>query len=447
MLIGFGIFYLIFGLDDLFIDVVAWINVQGPRELSPRMLKKMAMQKQKRIAIIVPAWKEGQIIDRMLLGNLQRIEYQNYDFFVGVYPNDSETCNAVEKAAAIDARIHPVINCRPGPTSKGQILNYVVDQILEYETAHGVIFDALLMQDSEDVIHPKTLPLVNVFLKKYDFIQVPVFSLDLNLFQLVGGTYVDEFSEHHTKDILVRSQLNAAIPSAGVGTALSRALFIKVRERNKGSLLNENTVTEDYELGVTAHALGFLAKFCCFYYQQNQKKEFIATREYFPKKFMRSVRQKTRWTTGIALQGHRNLGWVGKLSNRYFLFRDRKGILTNIATFIGYPIVFLAVLLQLNGVEFPFRDGIFYYILFANLFLMINRLFQRALSVYRVYGAAPLLTLPLRWPIANLINCLATVRALYQYLIALYTKKTIAWVKTEHELPELFSGVPARPHP
>lgn len=437
-LIWLGVFYLICGLDDLFIDLVALFDNQGPRKLNTKLLKKMMAAPQKRIAIIVPAWKEGQIIDRMLLGNLERIEYTNYDFFVGVYPNDLETCQAVEKAALLDKRVHRVVNCRPGPTSKGQILNYVVENILQFENERGAHFDAVLMQDAEDVIHPKTLPLVNLYLGKYDFIQVPVFSLKVNPLQLVGGTYIDEFSEHHTKDILVRSHMQAAVPSAGVGTGLSRELILKMREVNEGKLLNENTVTEDYELGVRAHSLGLKSKFACFYYDQAGKREYIATREYFPKKFMRSVRQKTRWTTGIALQGNKNLGWIGKFSNQYFLFRDRKGLLTNIATFIGYPIVLLSFLLNMKGVEFPYQGGVFYYILYANVILMINRFLQRAYCVTRVYGVFAVIAIPLRWPVANLINCLATVRALYQYLVSIFTRTTIAWVKTEHELPEFF---------
>ncbi len=438
VLIWLGVFYLLCGLDDLFIDLVAVFDNQGPRKLNAKLLKKMTTTPEKRIAIIVPAWKEGQIIDRMLLGNLSRIEYANYDFFVGVYPNDLETCQAVEKAAQQDSRVHRVINSRPGPTSKGQILNYVVDSILQFENERGVRFDAVLMQDAEDVIHPKTLPLVNLYLGKYDFIQVPVFSLNVSPFQLVGGTYIDEFSEHHTKDILVRSHLNAAVPSAGVGTGLSRELVLKMRELNRGQLLNETTVTEDYELGVRAHAMGFLSKFACFYYDKAGKREYIATREYFPKKFMRSVRQKTRWTTGIALQGNKNLGWIGRFSNQYFLFRDRKGLLTNIATFIGYPIVLLALWLSMRGIEFPYHGGVFDSILYVNVLLMLNRLSQRAYCVTRVYGPWAVLTLLLRWPVANLINCLATVRALYQYSLSTITRTTIAWVKTEHELPDFF---------
>ncbi len=440
--------YLVFGLDDFFIDFVAAVRRLKPQRLSQSDLDQLEELPEKHIAIIVPAWHEGNIIDRMLAGNAARIEYANYHFFVGVYPNDHATVDAVREVSKTLPNVHAVVNYKDGPTSKGQILNYVLKQILDYEKKAGFQFSAFHMQDAEDLIHPKVLKLVNERLDRYDFIQVPVFSLEVKAKQFVAGTYVDEFAESHTKDILVREALGAAIPSAGVGTTLARRLVLAMMRQNDGWVFNEGSVTEDYELGVRAHAAGFKPHVACTYYQDAEtgRSEYIATREYFPKMFSRSVRQKTRWTVGIALQGYRNLGWVGGLANRYFLLRDRKGILANAATFVGYPTLLLASAYAAFIDSAPateiFASPGMQALLAINASLMCLRLIQRMRCVARVYGVHAALPVVLRWPLGNAVNALAAFRAVKQDVAARFNKATIAWAKTDHELPDFF-GQPA----
>lgn len=437
--LGLSMIYLISGIDDFFIDLVAWLKGLRPEELTQETIRRLGTQKQKRIAIIVPAWKEGRIIARMLQGNTDRILYQNYDFFVGVYPNDPESVDEVNRISQTFPHVHAVVNLKPGPSSKGQMLNRVFQAICEFERETGAHFDGFLMQDSEDIVHPNILQLVNDRLEHYDFVQTPVFSLVVRRGQLVASTYMDEFAEHHTKDLLVRNHLKAAIPSAGVGTALSRELIDSMR-RELGHVFNEGSLTEDYELGVTAHRLGFRSHFACAFYRTAEgKREFIATREYFPKKVKRSIRQKARWSIGICLQGWRNLGWKGPLKDRYFLYRDRKGLFTNPTVFLNYPCLIL--LLVFPNLSFSFGSKFeFGCLLAVNVALMANRLFQRAVSVSRVYGISATFPIPLIWPVANFINAAATLSAIRQDIVSRFTRRAVAWVKTEHELPEFFGG-------
>ena len=84
-LLALSVIYVISGLDDAILDIVAWGFKLRPKALNPSEMKAMESRPEKNIAIMVPAWDEGEIIDRMLLGNLSRIDYRNYHFFVGVY--------------------------------------------------------------------------------------------------------------------------------------------------------------------------------------------------------------------------------------------------------------------------------------------------------------------------------------------------------------------------
>lgn len=438
--------YLVSGMDDVFIDFVAWFKRLRPRKLSGSDLDKMDHHPEKMLAIIVPAWDEGEIISRMILGNLGRIEYQNVHFFVGCYPNDPETVIAVRALEDTHAQVHAVVNFKDGPTSKGQILNWVIDSILDWERQSGLEFDAFLMHDSEDLIHPKSLKLINVSLDQSDFIQIPVFSLARSPWAIVAGIYIDEFAESHTKDMLVRSYLGGGVPSAGVGTCMSRDFVLGHKLQNEGRLFNDGCLTEDYELGMLAGIQGARQEFLATYFVDplTGRSEFIATREYFPKAFKRSVRQKCRWTLGIALQSWRSIRWRGTCAQRYFLFRDRKGLITNPLMVIGYLWIGLLffwihfapdVVTNLQGSRLAFVAGL------TGVFA-VNRMLQRMICVARVYGLGLSLLVPLRIPVGNIINCLAVLNAVAKDSHARFTRKSLVWAKTTHELPENFGLSP-----
>lgn len=446
LVLTLSVIYFVSGLDDTFVDLVAYAFRLKPRRISRAQMRVIDSTPEKRIAVLIPAWDEGNVIDRMIHGNIRRIEYSNYHFFVGVYPNDPLTLQKVQALEKQYSNVHAVVNHKPGPTSKGQILNHVVNQVLAFEVSQRLQFHAFHMQDAEDLVHPKALKLVNSELDRFTFIQIPVFSLEVRATRLVAGTYMDEFAELHTKDILVREKLGAAVPSAGVGTTLSRQLVLQLIEHNRGFLFNEKTLTEDYELGVVSHSLGTRPHFACAYYlPESKNREYIATREFFPKTFSRAIRQKTRWTTGIAIQGWKHLGWRGSLFNRYFLARDRKGILTNFATLLGYPAVLFLSLSACSLESSPWDELLssppICLILFANLCFMLNRVVQRALSSYRVYGYRSLWSLLIRWPVGITVNALAGVRSVKHHVSTWFTDSALKWSKTEHELPECF-GTP-----
>lgn len=435
------------GLDDLFIDLIAWLKGCRPRCLSGDETETMCNQEEKAIAIMVPAWEESDVIARMLIGNSSRIRYSNYHFFVGVYPNDSRTRREVRAAGRVYANIHAVVNDLPGPTSKGQALNQTIEGIFEYGRRHGIEFDALLMHDAEDVIHPLGLKLVSHHLDQAEFVQIPVFSLSCSVRQLVAGTYIDEFAEAHAKDLLVRTKLAAAVPSAGVGTALSLALVDRLRHQNGGHVFSESSLTEDYELGIRAHGLGAPGHFACVWCEDTEtgRPDLIATREYFPKTFRQSVRQKARWITGIAFQGSRNLRWTGSWANRYFLARDRKAPLTSLATLLGYLNLVYVGLYAWLWDPLPLRAVAALpavALLFAvNVLFMCNRLLQRHVCVGRVYGVRSALPILIRWPLAIIINACASLRAIRQHATALVGGKKIEWAKTSHEIPDTFEPV------
>jgi bacteriophage N4 adsorption protein B len=434
--------FLIVGADDLCVDAIAWIKRLRPQFLDTNALEKLMLLPEKRVAIIVPAWDEGDLMEHMLRGNIHRLRYQNYCFFVGVYPNDEATCEAVARVSLEFGNVYAVMNSRPGPTSKGQMLNETIAFVQAKGEEQNSPFDVLLMQDAEDILHPLSLKLINSEMEVADFLQTPVFSLPLRFRHWVGGTYMDEFAELHTKDLLVRSHLKAGVPSAGVGTALHWRLVKQILQW-RGHLFQEGSLTEDYELGLSCASAGARSRFVCAWYRNSQgEREYIATREFFPKSFWRSVKQKTRWNIGIIFQGTEQLGWRGRFLWRYFLYRDRRGLLTNPLTIFGYTTTLAVATLpawapEARGMYESPEHSI---LLWSTAAIMGNRLFQRALCTARVYGLKTLLSLPLRWPLGAAINACATVRAASHYVQSRWGHRTLVWGKTEHELPDFMKS-------
>lgn len=219
-----------------------------------------------------------------------------------------------------------------------------------------------------------------------------------------------------------------------------------------GFYLKRDTLTEDYFLGLTCHDLKIPSHFSCDYYEVNDPKtgkitrEYIATRELFPQKMKTSIKQKTRWTLGISLQGLAHRPW--KSSNffaMYFLWRDRKGL-------VNAPIFTASLFFTVYCISSYFAYGSwpilrhipyqhFLLIMMWSIFMFsIMRLLNRIFLVMRIYGLKMAMVVPLRWILSNFINTACTYNAIQQWANAKYLGKHPAWSKTEHIVPEGFGA-------
>src|SRR5690606_20704954 len=84
---------LLLGLDDLVIDLTFWIR-QAWRRLTtcrrnePADEKRLFQVTEKPLAVMVPAWNEAGVIGTMAQLAAVTLDYENYQIFVGTYPND-----------------------------------------------------------------------------------------------------------------------------------------------------------------------------------------------------------------------------------------------------------------------------------------------------------------------------------------------------------------------
>jgi adsorption protein B len=437
LLVPLAVIFILSGLDDLSVDV-AWIAAsvarrfqKNPDPWPPASDASGEPAPEKHVAIMVPLWKEHAVIAHMLEHNLAALRYTNYHFFVGAYPNDDPTLDAVTSVANRFANVHLATCPHDGPTSKADCLNWIYQHIGLYEEQTGERFDLFVLHDAEDIIHPQELQVMNAYADRYDYIQLPVLALETPFSALTHGVYCDEFAENHSRDMVVRSEFGCFVPGAGVGTAYRREALDKLAVTETNRVFEPSALTEDYECGLRLHRLGCSQVFVPLKRVPGATVDFVATREYFPQSWRTARRQRTRWVTGITLQGWERFGWRGSISEIYWLWRDRKGLIGNPLGVLANTVFFYGVATGLWSRVTPVSKEL----CLAAFAFQLWRLGLRMYFVSRVYGLAYSLGVPIRVFYANLLNAAATFGALYQYASAKRKGHALRWLKTEHAYP------------
>jgi adsorption protein B len=417
---------LISGFDDLLVDIVwavawLWERIGGGASSEENKPERQ----QKRIAIFVPLWREHAVIRRMLEHNIAAIDYENYDIFIGAYPNDDPTLQAIREIGARYHNVFLAVCPHEGPTSKADCLNWIYQRMLIHEEECGVVYQIVVTHDAEDIIHPQSLSTLAQHSDRFDMVQIPVLPLPTGPLEIVHGIYCDEFSESQTKDMRVRRIMGSFTPSSGVGTGYSREALDRLAMASNNCIFEPGCLTEDYENGMRLHHFGCPQIFIPLAAE-------VATREYFPRDLRSAIRQRTRWMTGIALQTWERHGWKGSLGDVYWLWRDRKGLIGNPLS-LATNILFVYCLATCWWMPAAQRLGP--RLAAATLALLVYRTAVRMACVGRIYGPMFALAAPLRSVCANFINAMASFLATYQYARAKIRREPLRWLKTEHGYP------------
>lgn len=467
-----AIIILLSSIDDFYVDLQYWTLTlrrafRRNRFGLPAKAGDLDKRPEQAIAIFVPAWQESEVIGKMIANTMRAQHYKNFHIFVGCYHNDPDTGEVVDQLHRIYPNVHRVDVGHDGPTSKADCLNWIVQGVVLFETQNDIDFAALVLHDAEDVIHPYSLKIINWVVPEMDLVQLPVFSMPRSPFDLVGGHYMDEFAEWHTKDMIVREWMTGIVPSAGVATAFSKRAILRLAAEEGNLPFNTDSLTEDYDIAQRFEYLGLRGAFVRHKLRvpregtENDKKpkykwrkEIVGTREFFPNNFSTAIRQKSRWMLGISFVGWEQIGWTGSRGNQYFLYRDRKALLTAPMAMIAYLVVLsisfygLWVWLTPNAWQLaPLIEpySMTWFLVIINVFFLVMRVLHRAFFVFQLYGPVHALISPLRIVVSNVVGFFAYARAFRQYFWSRLTGKRLTWDKTSHAYPsarELLSGRP-----
>lgn len=433
---------LLIGIDDLLFDLL-WL---GHRRKSPRRRNGTSHTAllDGRFAIFIPAWDEARVLAATLTRMGTAWSGEDVRFYVGCYPNDVGTLFSVSPLVARDPRLRLVVSHGDGPTTKGDNLNRLWAALGEDERAEGMRFAAIVLHDAEDHVHAEELALYRAHLVEHAMVQIPVVPLITGGSRWIGGHYGDEFAEAHGKELALRSGLGVALPSAGVGCALTRSALALLAIERGGHPFRADSLTEDYEVGMLIGAYGLSASFVDTATADGER---IASRGAFPGSVEKAVRQKSRWIAGIALAGWDHLGWLGARvvgTNasgarlwlaRWMLWRDRRSPLAAVVLLAAYGgLVLTGMALAgeaLLGWRIAPTSDAMRFLFGVNAALLLWRLAMRCLFTARWYGAREALFAVPRAFIANVIAILAARRAVLLYWRMLRSGEVL-WEKTEH---------------
>ena len=433
--------FLLGALDNIAIDLL-WLRRMARRWLgkpdaAQRTLAELPRSSAPgRHAIFIPAWDEAGVIGPMLESNARQLEGRNYRIFVGCYPNDPETISEIDEVRERYPKICRVTCSQPGPTTKADCLNALWHAMEANEARGRVTYKSVILHDAEDLIDPHELPLFDRLIDSHDLVQIPVIPLPDPQSPWIAGHYCDEFAEAHGKDMPVRSALGASVPSAGVGCAIARTVLGDLAHQRGGSPFDPDSLTEDYELGLTLAQQGYRGVFAR--YLGGIDGAIIAVRAHFPAKLGPALRQKTRWVAGISLFGWDRLGWNAAPAELWMRLRDRCTILAAMVLTAGYTAVMVGLIIltlaMANALTPTPLPNILSVLLAINFGLLLWRVAMRALFTGRLYGwRSAIIAMP-RIIISNILAIMVARRALLQYVKTRAGARPV-WEKTQHVFP------------
>jgi adsorption protein B len=428
-------------LSDCAVDLI-WIGSTARRKLSSTRASRLYLDNLPPAsnagfhAVFVPAWDEADVIGPMLLAMTERWAGQNMRIFVGCYPNDPGSILAVQSVIDNGLPIVLVLNRVPGPTTKADCLNTLWRALVRDEKRSFWPCKSVILHDAEDLVHRAELRIMDSLIEQYDLVQIPVLPVASAESPWVSGHYCDEFAQSHTKDMMVRSLLAAGLPSAGVGCAIGRDMLGKIANWRGDGPFDATSITEDYELGLTIAQLGGIQTFARVHDENNQ---LIAVRECFPLTLNEAVRQKSRWTAGIALHGWDRLGWGQSVADLWMRWRDRRAILSAMVLCAAYLSMLAGSVLLLADLTGGFTLGplpaALSLLLCFNLAILGWRLFMRMVFSTKAYGWRHGIWAIPRAFVANIIAIMAARRAVSGYFRTEWNQ-TPYWEKTDHRFPE-----------
>ncbi|HYZ82784.1 MAG TPA: hypothetical protein VE621_00195, partial [Bryobacteraceae bacterium] len=135
-------------------------------------------------------------------------------------------------------------------------------------------------------------------------------------------------------------------------------------------------------------------------------------------------------------------GWQGDWIQKYWLWRDRKGLignpvglLTTVFTVYGAMSFSASCLAASHTWALATATAPVRWLFGTTLILGLLQMLIRMLCVGRCYGVLFALFVPIRTAVANLINSAATLGAIHRYARARLKGEPLVWLKTEHAYP------------
>ena len=193
-LLLFTAFWFILGAaDDIGVDLCwLWLRLRGQGRDDHISREGAVAPLGGPAAVLIAAWDEASVIGHTIGHALAAWRQDDFILYLGCYCNDPGTIAAAAEAAGSDPRVRIVISQTPGPTTKADCLNQVYAALCADERRLGRRFRSVVLHDSEDMVHPAELAVIDRALSTADFVQLPVRPELMPESPWVAGHYADE---------------------------------------------------------------------------------------------------------------------------------------------------------------------------------------------------------------------------------------------------------------
>ena len=375
---------LVFYLDDLLLEGVLLFRRKKPRRLGTPLPEK-------RIALLVPFFKGAD--------ELLSLAYRSHTIFLGANSGDAK---AWARARALEqAHPHVIVLVHPPSASRRSAWSDLAAQVLASEAPTGIRYDAFVLLEGSDSLHPQALQLLNEELNQTDLVQLPLLPRASAWNRWGSGAYADEASDLQ-REMLARSALGGALATRGTGTALSRGLLLALSAHAPDSL------SHSYSLGVHARRLGFTAKLAL----ATDGSQLIGVQQEAPENVRWAIRRRARIAFESSIDAARDFGWGQDWQEFYFFWRDRRWLFFSLAG-LGISLFLLGLsLIQGEHTQaLPLWIG---FLSLGNIALAGSRIALRMRNCRTAYGWRRALLLPLRHPVGNFVQSVSQWRALAQ---------------------------------
>jgi adsorption protein B len=377
--------------------------------------EELEADKPKRMAVLLPAWKDVNLAPmiRATLG------YTNYsplhlDLFVGVYPNDRKTLEAVEALSQEFVNVHLVIADGPGPTPRGHLLNILYSYLERFERSNRLEFEVVALHSADDVIHPYTFKLYSTLLRKYPAVQLPVLPLPSQGYfweGLLNAAYISDLAEQQLRHLPTRDALGFFVPSVPSGFALRRTLLPEMA--SDGHIFDPQPGATPFDPALRLWRIGqpvhFHVQPVWRMDDSGQIRREIISIQQSPNPHSILGKNQGRWTFGLGSQLLKLL--LGRpLTEKARLLMPPKHAhtLLNLAHLIGFPTFVYALLAQFfgwPGAGSPVMEGLLALIA-ATLLVRAAMRYTAVKTLYGLQEARKTLLLPpgfpLRWILQGL---------------------------------------------
>src|SRR5688572_4859609 len=119
-----GVLIALSGADDAFVDACYWLGAlwrrkEGIGRDASGSAERLLARPESPFAIMVPAWREHDVIAAMVENTASTLDYRAYRIFCGVYRNDPGTAREVDLVALRYPRLVVRVDVpHDGPTCK-----------------------------------------------------------------------------------------------------------------------------------------------------------------------------------------------------------------------------------------------------------------------------------------------------------------------------------------